>query len=378
MFAGFHLEDRWRVIYANRTRPIGMANDGTRAVVDLVELEAEVLVALQKVKIETKTIQPSGGRPSYNNWNCSGCGKRHHRGTVYGGNRCKNCATTTTRKIDTKAAQAAISKAIRKAGPGQVSTDLVAAYTEAGLAEPFAVAMARDESNSDSILDLWEADWWKQYEVTDPLVGAVLDGVLPENDAKWLNTVRSDHPDLVMECIQQTLTVEWSRALLDAGFNGHIDAVKAALKGGEPRLVARIQRLQVDVDHLPMKRTGTPRTQKSSKKDVKRQRLSGHAKVTHQSMEAVLQASGSRTEQTPHPLGGHGEADLQGSPGQNLARLRPQIPRDGEAIVEEGVILTHSRPRMPTFSSGRAFTVISEEMEHERLPGCDQVGPLHV
>ena len=65
-----------------------------------------------------------------------------------------------------------------------VSIDLVAAYTEAGLAEPFAVAMARDESNSDSILDLWEADWWKQYEVTDPLVGAVLDGVLPENDAK--------------------------------------------------------------------------------------------------------------------------------------------------------------------------------------------------
>ena len=269
-----------------------MANDGTRAVVDLVELEAEVLVALQKVKIETKTIQPSGGRPSYNYWNCSGCGKRHHRGTVYGGNRCKNCATTTTRRIDTKAAQAAISKAIRKAGPGQVSIDLVAAYTEAGLAEPFAVAMARDESNSDSILDLWEADWWKQYEVTDPLVGAVLDGVLPENDAKWLNTVRSDHPDLVMECIQQTLTVEWSRALLDAGFNGHIDAVKAALKGGEPRLVARIQRLQVDVDHLPMKRTGTPRTQKSSKKDVKRQRLSGHAKVTHQSMEAVLQGVG--------------------------------------------------------------------------------------
>ena len=51
----------------------------------------------------------------------------------------------------------------------------------------------------------------------------------------WLNTVRSDHPDLVMECIQQTLTVEWSRALLDAGFNGHIDVVKAALKGGEPR-----------------------------------------------------------------------------------------------------------------------------------------------
>ena len=152
--------------------------------------------------------------------------------------------------------------------------------------------MARDESNSDSILDLWEADWWKQYEVTDPLVGAVLDGVLPENDAKWLNTVRSDHPDLVMECIQQTLTVEWSRALLDAGFNGHIDAVKAALKGGEPRLVARIQRLQVDVDHLPMKRKGTPRTQKSSKKDVKRQRLSGHAKVTHQSMEAVLQGVG--------------------------------------------------------------------------------------
>ena len=270
-----------------------MAKDGTRAVVDLVELEAEVLVALQKVKIETKTKQPSGGRriPQYNQWRCSGCRGLQKGGTAYNGSRCKACATTTTRTVDTKAAQAAISKAIRKAGPGQVSIDLVAAYTEAGLAEPFAVAMARDESNSDSILDLWEADWWKQYEVTDPLVGAVLDGVLPENDAKWLNTVRSDHPDLVMECIQQTLTVEWSRALLDAGFNGHIDAVKAALKGGEPRLVARIQRLQVDVDHLPMKRTGTPRTQKSSKKDVKRQRLSGHANVTHQSMEATLKGA---------------------------------------------------------------------------------------
>ena len=51
-------------------------------------------------------------------------------------------------------------------------------YINSGLAEPFAIAIARDVSLIDQILDLWEQDWWKQYPPEDILVCAVLDGEL--------------------------------------------------------------------------------------------------------------------------------------------------------------------------------------------------------
>ena len=66
-------------------------------------------------------------------------------------------------------------------------------YIDSGLGEPFAIAIARDENVIDSVMDLWEAKWWRQYEVDDILVCSVLDGILPEEDAKWLHTVRCDH-----------------------------------------------------------------------------------------------------------------------------------------------------------------------------------------
>ncbi len=241
-----------------------------RAVVDLDDLEAALLQTLKKVRIDT-IYPPTTSHARQGYWRCKHCNEQFYRGTSYDG-FCKkaNCKDrVATHTLNLGKATSEIKRVLQQAGPGKVSLDLVAAYTEAGLAEPFAVAIARDESNAGSVLDLWEADWWRQYEVTDPLIGAVLDGVLPEVDAKWLNTVRSDHPDLVTECIEQTLTVEWSKALLDAGFNGHVEAVKAVLKGGEPVLVARIQRLKVEASALPPKRDGSLSKQ-STKSDTDR------------------------------------------------------------------------------------------------------------
>lgn len=121
-------------------------------------------------------------------------------------------------------------------------------YIDAGLGEPFAHAIAKDPSVTDSVMDLWEADWWRQYEVNDILICSVLDGNLKEDDAKWLNTVRSDHEDLVLACIGKKCTVSWARALLDSGFLGDSDGVASALTGAEPKTIARIRRKIIDVN----------------------------------------------------------------------------------------------------------------------------------
>jgi hypothetical protein len=121
-------------------------------------------------------------------------------------------------------------------------------YIDAGLGAPFAHAIARDPAVEGSVMDLWEAEWWKQYEVDDILIVSVLNGVLIEDDAKWLNTVRSDHEDLVRACIDGTCTTDWARALLGSGFLGDSDGVTACLAGGIPSIVARIRRKKIKVD----------------------------------------------------------------------------------------------------------------------------------
>ena len=124
-------------------------------------------------------------------------------------------------------------------------------YINSGLAEPFAIAIARDVSLIDQILDLWEQDWWKQYPPEDILVCAVLDGELSEDDGRWLNEIRSDHERLALACVTKDIELDWARALLGAGYLDHPDAVPDVLDGGHPVAIARIRRIKVDSDLLP-------------------------------------------------------------------------------------------------------------------------------
>lgn len=123
-------------------------------------------------------------------------------------------------------------------------------YIDVGLAKPFAMAIARGTEIED-VMALWESKWWKQYDPEDILICSVLDGTITENEGKWLNTVRSDHEDLTLACIRGECTMDWAKALMKAGFKGQQAAVKAALDGGIPELIARIQRFEVEKKLLP-------------------------------------------------------------------------------------------------------------------------------
>ena len=111
-------------------------------------------------------------------------------------------------------------------------------YVDVGLPEVFALSCARSPEACDSILDLWEATWWKQYEPDDPMITSVLNGQFTEAEAKWMDTFRSDHLDLVWALLNGSVTTEWAQALLDSGFNSNIEQVSAALGGGSPKIIA--------------------------------------------------------------------------------------------------------------------------------------------
>ena len=123
-------------------------------------------------------------------------------------------------------------------------------YISAGLAEPFALAIANG-TKYEEVLDLWESKWWKQYEATDILICSVLDGTITEDDGKWLNSVRSDHERLALTCVENPDMMEWARTLLEHGFDSTPDAVNEALDGGEPVIIARIRNMEVDKELLP-------------------------------------------------------------------------------------------------------------------------------
>ena len=123
-------------------------------------------------------------------------------------------------------------------------------YISAGLAEPFALAIANG-TKYEEVLDLWESKWWKQYEATDILICSVLDGTITEDEGKWLNSVRSDHERLALTCVENPDMMEWARTLLENGFDSTPDAVNEALDGGEPVIIARIRNMEVDKELLP-------------------------------------------------------------------------------------------------------------------------------
>jgi hypothetical protein len=125
-----------------------------------------------------------------------------------------------------------------------------APYMHAGLAEPFAMAIARGVDEGE-VMDLWESDGWKQYPADDELIVSVLKGEHGEDVARTINEFRGEHPELAHACIVKDVKVDWATMLLDAGFDEHPEAVVNVLCGGEPPLVARIRQMKVDNEGLP-------------------------------------------------------------------------------------------------------------------------------
>ena len=170
---------------------------------------------------------------------------------------CENCAghsgpssEQVMAKIDTKL-KSEKKKVTDMAKKNKTIEEAAIPYINSGLAEPFAIAIARDVSLIEQILDLWEQDWWKQYPPEDILVCAVLDGELSEDDGRWLNEIRSDHERLALACVTKDIELDWARALLGAGYLDHPEAVPDVLDGGHPVAIARIRRIKVDADLLP-------------------------------------------------------------------------------------------------------------------------------
>ena len=100
--------------------------------------------------------------------------------------------------------------------------DLIEVYTARGLSEPFAKAIISGNLQSEEVMKFWGMDWHKQYpDSEDLLVQAVLDGTLKPEEGEWLNSVRSNHEQLIQACVAGGCSVDWARALIDAGFLEH-------------------------------------------------------------------------------------------------------------------------------------------------------------
>ena len=123
-------------------------------------------------------------------------------------------------------------------------------YVKAGLGPAFALAIVEGTPDGE-VMDLWEADWWKQYDDEDMLIVAVLDGTLTEEQGRYLNGIRSDHERLALTCVQNPDMIAWADALLECGFNKVPDAVNNVLDGGQPHIVARIRKMKIDAEITP-------------------------------------------------------------------------------------------------------------------------------
>jgi hypothetical protein len=131
----------------------------------------------------------------------------------------------------------------------QTAAEKAIPYINAGLAESFALAIARGTDDGE-ILDLWESEWWKQYKDDDMLIVAVLEGRLTEDQGKYLNSIRSDHERLALTCVEDPKMIEWASTLL-IGFDEVPEAVNDALDGGQPHIIARIRKMKVNAELLP-------------------------------------------------------------------------------------------------------------------------------
>ena len=124
-------------------------------------------------------------------------------------------------------------------------------YIKAGLAEPFALAIAAG-TPAGEVMDLWESDWWRQYPADDSLIVSVLHGDLTEAEARIINEFRGEHRELAEACIEQLVPVAWAQMLMESGFEDHPEAVRHVLEGADPALIARIQNIPVTEPPSPL------------------------------------------------------------------------------------------------------------------------------
>ena len=127
---------------------------------------------------------------------------------------------------------------------------IAALYMKAGLDEQFAWAIANGIDHKE-IMDMWESEWWKQYDGKDVLIIAVLHGKITPKQGKWLNSIRSDHERLALTCVENPDMIEWATTVLDTEFNKHPELIEGILDGGEPEVLARIVNMEVGKDLLP-------------------------------------------------------------------------------------------------------------------------------
>ena len=130
------------------------------------------------------------------------------------------------------------------------SRDKLSIYIRAGLDEEFAKSIVNG-ADPDDILDLWEADWRKQYPSDDPLIAAILASKLTNEDGSWLNSKRSDHEMIVLLCADGHITIDFAKALLDSGFDKHPEAVIDVIQGADPSIIARIRKIEISGELPP-------------------------------------------------------------------------------------------------------------------------------
>ena len=132
--------------------------------------------------------------------------------------------------------------------------DLIGLYTARGLTEPFANAIISGKLQPEEVMKFWGMDWHKQYpDSEDLLVQAVLDGTLKPEEGEWLNSVRSNHEQLIQACVAGGCPVEWARALIDAGFQEYPDSVLAVLSGAVPSVIASLDGIDTKGSQCPPK-----------------------------------------------------------------------------------------------------------------------------
>ena len=126
--------------------------------------------------------------------------------------------------------------------------ELLKTYMSYGLSKPFAIAIV-EGANPEPILEFWEKDWHKQYEG----VKAVLDQTITPEEGEWLNSVRSNHEDLIQLCLDGSCTIEWAKSLMEAGFLNHSREVSDILKGADPIVIGKLSGIELQFDLLPPK-----------------------------------------------------------------------------------------------------------------------------
>ena len=132
--------------------------------------------------------------------------------------------------------------------------DLLDVYMARGLTEPFANAIISGKLQPEEVMKFWAMDWHKQYpDSEDLLVQAVLDGTLKPEEGEWLNSVRSNHEQLIQACVARGCTVEWAQALINAGFQDHPDSVLAVLTGAVPSVIASLDGIDTKGSQCPPK-----------------------------------------------------------------------------------------------------------------------------